>query len=183
MLFWEVIFFLSTYWLLTVINRQRCSFRAPRQPRKPVTIVTPPATSNRLAAEREGKDTGREENSAWVKESHTPTPNKPHPPSWEWRQMACSTLAAAAWNDQRELPFAVGEQLKNGFVKTDIAASRGLLRWHQSWPIKCCLLTLSLTDCMVANLIVFAFGLARTSARKFHFMYWAMWNSLKSADR
>ena len=67
--------------LITVIRRQRCSFRAPRQPRKPVTMVTPPATSSRLAAEREGKDSGREENSAWVKDSHTPTPNRPQPPS------------------------------------------------------------------------------------------------------
>lgn len=63
-------------------NKQRCSFRAPRQPRKPVTIVMPPATRSRFAAERDGKDRGREENSDWVKESHTPTPNKPHPPSY-----------------------------------------------------------------------------------------------------
>lgn len=63
-------------------NKQRCSFSAPRQPRKPVTIVIPPATSSRLAAERDGKDSGREENSACVKDSHTPMPNKPHPPSF-----------------------------------------------------------------------------------------------------
>lgn len=67
---------------LTMNKRQRCSFRAPRQPRKPVTIVIPPATRSRFAAERDGKDRGREENSDWVKESQTPTPNKPHPPSY-----------------------------------------------------------------------------------------------------
>lgn len=69
-------------WGLTVISRQRCSFRAPRQPRKPVTMVTPPATRSRFAAESEGKDSGREENSDWVNDSHTPTPNRPHPPSY-----------------------------------------------------------------------------------------------------
>lgn len=62
-------------------SRQRCSFNAPRQPRKPVTMVMPPATSSRLAADKDGKDKGREENSAWVKDSQTPTPNRPHPPS------------------------------------------------------------------------------------------------------
>lgn len=71
---------------LTVIRRQRCSLRAPRQPRKPVTMVMPPATSSRLAAESDGKDRGREENSAWVKDSQTPTPNKPHPPSFRETQ-------------------------------------------------------------------------------------------------
>lgn len=69
-------------------NRQRCSFRAPRQPRKPVTIVMPPATSSRLAAERDGKDRGREENSVCLKDSQTPTPNKPHPPSFSGSVMS-----------------------------------------------------------------------------------------------
>lgn len=73
---------LLTYECLTMNIRQRCSFRAPRQPRKPVTIVMPPAVRSRFAAERDGKDRGREENSDWVKESQTPTPNKPHPPSY-----------------------------------------------------------------------------------------------------
>ena len=66
---------------LTMNNRQRCSLSAPRQPKNPVTMVMPPATSSRLAAERDGKESGREENSACVKDSQTPTPNKPHPPS------------------------------------------------------------------------------------------------------
>lgn len=71
-----------------MLNRQHCSFRAPMQPRKPVTMVMPPATSSRLAADSDGKDRGREENSACVKESHTPTPNRPQPPS-------CSTTGRA----------------------------------------------------------------------------------------
>lgn len=68
--------------LLTTNRRQRCSLRAPRQPRNPVTMVIPPATSRRLAAKRDGKDWGREDRSACVKDSQTPTPNKPHPPSF-----------------------------------------------------------------------------------------------------
>lgn len=80
---------------LTMNNRQRCSLRAPRQPRKPVTMVIPPATSSRLAAERDGKDRGREENSACVKDSQTPTPNKPHPPSFSGNGMSNQCQNAA----------------------------------------------------------------------------------------
>ena len=45
--------------------------------------------------------------------------------------------------------------VKNSSVKSDIPASCGLLRLRQSWPTKRCLLTLSLKNCMIANLIVF----------------------------
>jgi len=83
---------------LTMNNRQRCSFRAPRQPRKPVTMVMPPATSSRLAAESDGKDTGREENSAWVKDSQTPMPNRPHPPSCSGNAAStCSVTLSERW--------------------------------------------------------------------------------------
>lgn len=41
--------------------------------------------SSRLAAESEGKDSGRDENSDCVKASQTPTPNKPHPPNQKMR--------------------------------------------------------------------------------------------------
>lgn len=48
----------------------------------------PPATSSKLAAERDGKDRGREENSVCVKDSQTPTPNRPHPPSFSGNIMS-----------------------------------------------------------------------------------------------
>jgi len=57
-------------------------------------MVTPPATSSRLAAESEGKDSGRDENSDCVKVSHTPTPNKPHPPNCTNKQVKKNNFAS-----------------------------------------------------------------------------------------
>lgn len=73
---------------LTMNNRQRCFLSAPSVPKNPVTMVMPPATSSRLAAERDGKERGREENAACVKDSQTPTPNKPHPPSFSEKELS-----------------------------------------------------------------------------------------------
>lgn len=67
-------------------------------PRKPVIIVIPPATSSRLAAERDGNESGREENSDCVKDSQTPTPNRPHPPSFSENVMLTQPKFSTEWN-------------------------------------------------------------------------------------
>lgn len=67
---------------LTLNSRHLFSLMAPRQPRNPVTMTTVPRVMMRLAAESDGKEGDRVAKLPWDTDNHTPTPNSPHPPSW-----------------------------------------------------------------------------------------------------
>lgn len=67
---------------LTLSNRHLFSLIAPRQPRKPVTMMTEPKVMTRLAAEREGKEGENVAKLPWETDSHMPTPSNPQPDSW-----------------------------------------------------------------------------------------------------
>lgn len=68
--------------ILTLSSRHLFSLMAPRQPRNPVTMTTVPRVMMTLAAESDGKEGDRVAKLPWDTDSHTPTPNSPHPPSW-----------------------------------------------------------------------------------------------------
>lgn len=65
----------------TLSSRHLFSLMAPRQPRKPVTMMTVPRVMMRLAAESDGNEGDRVAKRPCDTDSHTPTPNRPHPPS------------------------------------------------------------------------------------------------------
>lgn len=67
---------------LTLSNRHLFSLMAPRQPRKPVTMMTEPTVMTRLAAERDGKEGEKVAKLPWETDSHMPTPNNPQPDNW-----------------------------------------------------------------------------------------------------
>ncbi len=67
---------------LTLSNRHLFSLMAPRQPRKPVTMMTEPTVMTRLAAEMEGKEGEKVAKLPWETDSHMPTPNNPQPDNW-----------------------------------------------------------------------------------------------------
>ncbi len=78
---------------LTLSNRHLFSLMAPRQPRKPVTMMTEPKVMTRLAAEREGKEGEKVAKLPWETDSHMPTPNNPQPDNWgETDSRECFTL-------------------------------------------------------------------------------------------
>lgn len=66
----------------TLRRRHLFSLMAPRQPKNPVTMTILPRVMMRLAAESDGKEGERVAKLPWDTESQRPTPNNPHPPSW-----------------------------------------------------------------------------------------------------